>query len=115
MISGSAESARLIFKRAFIRYFLDLSSPVIADPTDAFTTCRAYLQTLRDQLGAEEFMNRLDDETTRMAGQVEQDLRQRSRDLVPQLPYGELEDRLRECFEHGLGRLHVALTGVPVE
>lgn len=115
MTPDPLESAKLVFKRAFIRYFLELSAPVIADPTEAFASCRTYLQLLLDRLGAKEFMRRLDDETTSMAGHVEQDLRQRFRDRMQQPGYGELEDRLRECFEHGLRRLHAAPTGVPVE
>ncbi len=44
-------------------------------------------------------MHRLDDETTHLAGQVEQDLRQRLRGVKPQPAFDDLEDRLRECFE----------------
>lgn len=115
MTPGSPESARLVFKRAFLSYFLDLTSPVIADPTEAFAASRAYLYLLRERLGAEEFMKRLDDETTHMAGQLEQDLRQRFRDRAPRPAYEELEDRLRECFEHGLRELDVRPSEVPVE
>jgi len=109
------QSARLTFKRAFAAYFVALDSPGIADPTEAFGTCREYLQALLGQLGPEEFMRRLDDETTQMAGQVEQDLRQKFRDRDRQPDYTELEDRLRECFEYGLVRLHAPHTRMPVE
>ena len=37
---GSLQSLRLVFKRAFTAYFLDLHSPGIADPTEAFAACR---------------------------------------------------------------------------
>jgi hypothetical protein len=50
-------------------------------------------------------MHRLDDETTNLAGQVEQDLRHRWRGRESQPDFTDLEDRLRECFEYGLGRL----------
>ena len=73
----------MLFKRAFAAYYVDLRSPGIADPTEAFATCREYLGSLREQLGPEEFMSRLDDETTHLAGQVEQDLRQRLRGQRP--------------------------------
>jgi hypothetical protein len=106
MAHGSLQSRRLAFKRAFTAYFLDLNSPVIADPTGAFATCQEYLSALLEQLGPQEFMHRLDDETTHMAGQVEQDLRHRFRSRHHQPEYGDLEDRLRECFEYGLGQLH---------
>ena len=46
-------------------------------------------------------MRRLDDETTHLAGQVEQDLRHRLAGQAPELAYDDLEDRLRECFEYG--------------
>jgi hypothetical protein len=105
MAQVSLQEARLSFKRTFVAYFLDLHSAGIADPTEAFTTCRVYLSALREQLGADEFMRRLDDETTNLAGQVEQDLRHRRKghEAVPaDLDYEDIEDRLRECFEHAL-------------
>jgi hypothetical protein len=115
MTPTSPASARLLFKRAFIKYYLALNSPTIADPTEAFATCRVYLRLLREQLGGEEFMRRLDEETTSLAGQLEQDMRQRFRERLPQLSHDGLEDRLRECFEHGLARIEAAATGLPVE
>ncbi len=113
MAQVSQQEARLSFKRAFANYFLDLHSAGIADPTEAFTMCRGYLSALLDQLGPEEFMRRLDDETTHLAGQVEQDLRHRRKgyETVPEdLDYEDIEDRLRECFEHALRWL-----GAPVQ
>jgi len=95
----------LAFKKAFAAYFVALSSPAIADPTEAFSAAEAYISALWAQLGAEEFMRRLDDDTTHLAGQVEQDLRQRWRGRSDQPEFADLEDRLRECFEHGLSRL----------
>ena len=106
----SLQSLRLVFKRAFAAYFLDLSSPGIADPTAAFTASEAYLSALLAQLGAQEFLHRLDDETTHLAGEVEQDLRHRFGKRGTQPDYSDLEDRLRECFEYALGQLDAALT-----
>jgi hypothetical protein len=105
MPADSLRSLRLAFKRSFTNYFLELDSPGIADPTEAFEAARGYLAALRRQLGDAEFMRHLDDETTHLAGQVEQDLRHRfaGRDHRP--AYDDLEDRLRECFEYGLSRL----------
>ena len=82
-----------------------MQSPGIADPTEAFSASQSYLDALCRQLGAEEFMHRLDDETTHLAGEVDQDLRRRFRDRETGPDYNDLEDRLRECFEYGLGRL----------
>ena len=115
MTLGSSESLRLVFKRVFAKYYLELHSPVIADPTEPFAACRAYLGTLLDQLGREEFMRRLDDETTHLVCQVEQDLRHCLRGKTPQLSYDDLEDRLRECFEHALGRLDGVSQKIQVE
>jgi hypothetical protein len=110
MTPDSLQSLRLTFKRVLAAYFVDLNSPVIADPTQAFAAAREYLLALHRQLGAEEFMRRLDDETTHLTGEIEQDLRHRfrGRDTLPD--YTDLEDRLRECFEYGLGQLHTSLT-----
>jgi hypothetical protein len=110
MTPSSLQSQRLTFKRAVAAYFIDLNSPVIADPTQAFAAAREYLSALHRQLGAEEFMRRLDDETTHLAGEVEQDLRHRFRGRDSRPDYADLEDRLRECFEYGLGQLHTPLT-----
>jgi hypothetical protein len=106
------QSLRLSFKRAFTDYFLALRSPGITDPTEPFASCYDYLSVLRAQLGGKEFMYRLDDETINLAGQVEQDLRHRSRRgggaglLIDAAASDDLEDRMRECFEYALGRLN---------
>ena len=114
MAPGSLQALRLSFKRAFTAYFSDIQSPAIADPTEAFAGCLDYLLALRKQLGPEEFMRRLDDETTNLAGQIDQDLRRARKDERERSDvspagasrvYEELEDRLRECFEYALGRL----------
>ena len=78
-------------------------------------SCRAYLGWLRKRLGQSEFMARLDDETTGMVGELEQDLRRRTRDEGPQPPYDDLEDRVRECFEQALTRLTATSTEIEVE
>ena len=99
------QSLRLAFKRAFVLYYLALDTPGIADPTEAFEAAHSYLAALHGHLGATEFMRRLDDDTTHLAGQAEQDLRHklRGRDYRP--VSDDIEDRLRECFEYGLSQL----------
>ena len=111
------QKLRLSFKRAFTSYYLDLRAPDIADPSEAFAHCYHYLLALAERLGSAEFMRRLDDETTNLAGEVEQDLRHRVRtwDDVrgesaggssgDDLGFDDLEDRLRECFEYARNRL----------
>jgi hypothetical protein len=115
MSLGSPQTLRLVFKRVFAKYYLELQTPAIADPTEAFGACRSYLNGLRQQLGPEEFMVRLDDETTNLVAQVEQDLRHRQRGKTPQLSYDDLEDRVRECFEHALGWFDDVAAGIRVE
>lgn len=99
------QSLRLACKRAFTAYYIEVRSPGIADPTPAFAASYAYLSALLARLGPLEFMNRLDDETTHLAGQVEQDLRRRPLGRAVTDQSDELEDRVRECFEYARGRL----------
>lgn len=105
MPADPVQALRLAFKRAFSTYYLALDAPGIADPTEAFEAAREYLCVLHQQLGQAEFMYRLDDDTTHLAGQVEQDLRHRLRNRGYQPDYDDIEDRLRECFEYGLSHL----------
>lgn len=105
MPAGSLQTLRLAFKRAFTEYFLALASPGIADPSPSFEAARDYLALLYRQLGDAEFIHRLDDETTHLAGQVEQDMRRRFAGREQPPTYEDLEDRLRECFEYGLSQL----------
>lgn len=102
MPRSSVESLRLAFKRAFADYYLELLSPGVADPTAAFSAARAYLGAMRRELGQEEFLRRLDDATTELAGQLEQDLRRYLRDRGLVIDRDDLEERLRECLEQGL-------------
>jgi hypothetical protein len=115
MSLDSPESLRLVFKRVFEQYYLDLRAPVIADPTEAFAACRTYLGVLLAQLGRDEFMQRLDDETTHLVGHMEQDLRQRRRGKDDGTSYEDLEDRIRECFEQAIARLEDVSPEIRVE
>jgi len=104
--SRDLQSLRISFKRAFCRYFLDLSDPtLIADPTEAFAAAAEYLSALKRSLGGEEFLRKLDEELVALAGEAEQDLRQRLRDRSVALDFTELGPRLRECIEYALQRL----------
>ena len=105
MTTRTLPSLRLDLKRAFAAYMLALGSPGIADPTKVFQASYDYLSVLLGTHGVEGFFERLDDETTQLAGQVHQDLRQRLRNTEAHVDYSELEDRLRECFEYALGQL----------
>ncbi len=98
----SLESLRLAFKRAFSNYYLQLVSPGIADPTEAFATAEVYLRALKEQLGEVQFYRRLDEVTTDLLGHLEQDLRRPLRERGVSIDREDLEQRLRECLEHGL-------------
>jgi hypothetical protein len=71
--------------------------------------------TLLGSLGVEGFLYRLDDETTHLAGEVDQELRRRLRESGIVVDYAEVEDRLRECFEYALGQFDAALIEPSVE
>ena len=115
MSATSTESLRLVLKRVFAKYYLELQSPHIADPTESFAAARGYLGRLQEQLGEDEFMRRLDDETTHLVGEVEQDLLHRLRGRAAAVSFDDLEDRLRECFEHALANLDAKRTRTQVE
>jgi hypothetical protein len=110
VITRALPSLRLDLKRAFSAYLLALNSPGIADPTQAFLASYDYLAALLTGFGVEGFLYRLDDETTQLAGEVDQDLRHKLRDRQMDIDYAEVEDRLRECFEYALGQLDALLT-----
>ena len=105
MQDDTVQSLRLAFKRTFTAYYLALASPGISDPTEPFEAARVYLGTLHGQLGRAEFMRRLDDDTTHLAGQIEQDMNRNSMSRGRRPDYDDIEDRLRECFEYGLTQL----------
>jgi hypothetical protein len=105
MTTRSIQSLRLDLKRVFASYLLALDSPGIADPTQAFLASWDYLGAVLDAVGPEEFLRRLDDEATHLAGEVHQDLRQRLRGTRTEIDYVEVEDRLRECFDYALNQL----------
>ena len=96
---------RLDCKRTFSRYYLDLSSPGVPTPTEAYEACAAYLAARRRDLGETLFWLQLDHEVEQLAGEVEQDLRfRRLEGLVEHLAREPVEARLRECIEAGLRR-----------
>jgi len=115
MSATTTESLRLVLKRVFAKYYLELQSPHVTDPTESFAAARVYLGRLKEQLGEDEFMRRLDDETTQLVGEIEQDLRHRLRGRAPSVSFEDLEDRLRECFEHALVHLDAKRTRSQVE
>lgn len=89
---------RLRFKRAFTTYYLDLCSYRVATPGEAYEACAEYLGVRRRQLGVEQAERELAEEITRLAGELEQDLRRRHRDVIVEYLASEsLEGRLREC------------------
>jgi hypothetical protein len=107
----TSATLRLALKRALCGYYLALCSPGIADPTAAFDASLSYLSRLLSDVGPAGFMERLDDETTQISGEVEQDLRRGHPELVGCFSDEDVEDRVRECFEYALARLGPSLRG----
>lgn len=96
---------RLDCKRTFSRYYLELRSSGVPTPTEAYEACGAYLSARRVDLGETLFWLQLDHEIEQLAGEVEQDLRVRRIEGLPEHLAGEpVEARLRECAEAGLRR-----------
>lgn len=90
--------ARLRFKRAFAAYYLDLCSYRVATPGEAYEACAEYLGARQESLGTERAEREFAEELARLAGEMEQDLRRRHRDLVVEWSGREpLEERLQEC------------------
>lgn len=96
-VSTSLSQLRIRVKRAFSRYYLEVCSPAIADPSEVADALAAYFARRREQLGETLFRLEFDDDVTRLAGEIEQDLRQRHRDIDRCLQLESLEGRLREC------------------
>jgi hypothetical protein len=107
----TSATPRLAVKRAFSSYYLALCSPGVADPTSAFDSSFTHLSKLLADVGPVAFMERLDDETTQIAGEVEQDLRRGRPELIDCFSLEDVEDRIRECFEYALARLGPELNG----
>lgn len=96
---------RLDCKRTFSRYYLDLQTPGVPTPTEAYESCAAYLNARREDLGETLFLLQLDLEVEQLAGEIEQDLRFRKvDDLAEHLRREPVEARLRECVEAALRR-----------
>jgi len=96
---------RLRFKRAFTTYYLDLCSHRVATPGEAYEACAEYLGVRRNHLGVERAERELADEVTRLAGELEQDLRRRHRGVIVEYLASEsLEERLGECARAVRGR-----------
>jgi hypothetical protein len=96
----STPQLRARFKRAFTTYYLDLCSAAIATPGPAYDAARDYFEARIRDLDGRPLRSQLEDEIVGLAGEVEQDLRQRYResaaDLLAQEP---LEERLRQCVD----------------
>jgi hypothetical protein len=96
---------RLRFKRAFTKYYLELCSYRVATPGEAYEACAEYLGIRRDHLGVERAERELAEEISRLAGELEQDLRRRHRDVIVEYLASEsLEERLNECARAVRGR-----------
>jgi hypothetical protein len=103
-MAETLQDLRLRVKREFTRYYLTLCSPQIADPTGAFEAIRSYLSSRFEALGPERFQSVFEEDVQDLAGEIEQDLRQRHKDLGSCLEDEPLEDRFWESVAQSWGR-----------
>jgi hypothetical protein len=96
----STPQLRARLKRAFTSYYLDLCSAAIATPGPAYEAARDYFQARSLELGSDLLLSQMEDEIVALAGEIEQDLRQKYRDSTADLLETEpLEERLRQCVD----------------
>jgi hypothetical protein len=103
-MAETLQDLRLRFKRAFMGYYLDLCSPAIADPTLVYDACRAYFAARFEALGPDAFRRGFEEEVNHLAGEIEQDIRQRRKDLTGCLAEEPVDDRLWESVAQSWGR-----------
>jgi hypothetical protein len=92
-------------KRSFFAYYVDLCSPRIADPSAVYADCRAYLSARYETLGPDLFRQGFEEDLEHLAGEVEQDLRHRHKDLTLCFASEPVAERLWESVAQSWGRL----------
>jgi hypothetical protein len=102
-MAETLQDLRLRVKREFASYYLALCSPQIADPTAAFDAIRLYLSSRREALGAERFRDMFEEDVEGLAGEIEQDLRQRHKDLGACFEDEPIDARLWESVAQSWG------------
>lgn len=98
-MEGSLADLRLKLKRTFARYYLDLCSPAIADPSPAYEACRRYLDAWLESAEYGLVEGELEDEVEQLSGEIEQDLRQRHKELDECFRDDPLEERFWEVVQ----------------
>jgi hypothetical protein len=93
-----AVSHRLQLKRAFCRYYLQVCTAAVSDPTDAYLACRGYLSWREASLERPLTDKECAEETLRLAGELEQDLMRRGTEYKALLAAEPLHQRLQECM-----------------
>lgn len=94
----SIAKLRLLVKRNFTAYYLQLHGYGVSDPTDAIISCTVYLAARGESLGRPLSEAEMDAEIRHMAGEIEQDLLRKSPDMRQHLHDEPLAGRLRECM-----------------
>lgn len=97
-VDVSIAKLRLMVKRNFTTYYLQLHGYGVTDPTDAIISCTAYLMARGESLGRPLSEAEMDAEIRHMAGEMEQDLLRRGPDMRHRLDDEPLPGRLRECM-----------------
>ncbi|HZJ03375.1 MAG TPA: hypothetical protein VFE20_06825 [Thermoleophilia bacterium] len=98
-VEGSLSDLRLKLKRVFARYYLDLCSPAIPDPSLAFDACRRYLDAWSESAEYGLVEGELSDEVEKLAGEIEQDLRQKHKGLGECFRDEPLDERFWEVVQ----------------
>lgn len=101
----SVARLRLLVKRNFTSYYLQLHGYGIADPTDAILSCALYLAARGEALGRAPNEAEVDAEIHHLAGEMEQDLLRKGPGMRQRLNNEPLPARLRECMRVARGRL----------
>jgi len=102
---SSLSERRLRVKKAFTVYYLALCGPGIADPTPLYEALQSYFHTRSEEVGPQLFALEFEDDVERLAGEIEQDLRQRHKDLGDCFARDPLDERFREAVVQAGGGL----------
>ena len=98
-MEGSLADLRLKLKRVFAHYYLDLCSPAIPDPSPAYEACRRFLDAWSESAEYGLVEGELSDEVEQLSGEIEQDLRQKHKELDECFRDEPLEERFWEVVQ----------------
>ncbi|NLT35999.1 MAG: hypothetical protein GXX83_08885 [Gaiellales bacterium] len=95
---------RLLIKRNFTSYYLQLHGYGVADPTDTILSCTVYLAARTEAAGHLLSDVEFDAEIQHIAGEIEQDLLRKGPGMKQRLNEESVPVRVRECMLVARGR-----------